>query len=67
MDIGLGSLVTNTHDGDVVMVVAATAGDEMYCVSTDAPKSVKQWRHRSTLRNAAWPPVPPSFSATGIR
>ncbi len=47
MGIGLGSLVESP--AGVVMVVAATDGDEMFCVSAD--RQIKQWCHRSHLRN----------------
>ncbi len=53
MEIGLGSLVTHCAGEGQAMLVVATAGDEMYCVSID--KSIKQWCHRSLLRRAQQP------------
>jgi hypothetical protein len=34
------------------MLVVAIAGEEMYCVSIDKQKSIKQWCHRASLRRA---------------
>jgi hypothetical protein len=52
-DIGLGSLVVDAAGiTPLAMVIAAMDGDHAYCVSTDAHKSVRQWRHRSTLKQA---------------
>lgn len=59
MEIGLGSLVVDDGaGGELAMVIAAMDGEHAFCVSTDARKSVRQWRHRSTLRAAARPPGP---------
>ena len=56
-EIGLGSLGGDAVAGSgMAMVIAALDGDHAYCVSTDARKSVRQWRHCSTLRRAGWAP-----------
>lgn len=53
MEIGLGSVVVDAAAGSgLAMVIAAMDGDHAYCVSMDAQKSVRQWRHRSTLQEA---------------
>ncbi len=52
MEIGLGSLVVHFARGGIVMLVVATAGEEMYCVSVDRQKNIKQWCHRASLRRA---------------
>jgi hypothetical protein len=55
-DIGLGSLVVDAGGAiTLAMVIAAMDGEHAFCVSTDAQKSVRQWRHRSTLRQAGRP------------
>jgi hypothetical protein len=52
-EIGLGSLVVDAAAGSgMAMVIAALDGDHAYCVATDARKSVRQWRHCSSLRRA---------------
>ncbi len=52
-DIGLGSLVVDAGGtAPLAMVIAAMDGEHAFCVSTDAQKSVRQWRHRSTLKQA---------------
>jgi hypothetical protein len=55
MEIGLGSLVVHASGSGAVMLVAATAGDDMYCVSVDRQKDIRQWCHRSSLRRAQQP------------
>jgi len=51
MEIGLGSLVVDASGSmAAAMVIAAMDGEHAYCVALD--KSVRQWRHRSTLREA---------------
>jgi hypothetical protein len=55
MEIGLGSLVVHFARQGQTMLVVATAGDEMYCVSIDQQKSIKQWCHRASLRRAPQP------------
>ena len=55
MEFGLGSLVEPRIGEGMTMLVVATAGDEMYCVSVDKQKSIKQWCHRSALRRAPQP------------
>jgi hypothetical protein len=55
MEIGLGSLVVPSAGEGVTMLVVAAAGDEMYCVSIEKQKSIRQWRHRSALNRAPQP------------
>jgi hypothetical protein len=52
MEIGLGSLVVHFARQGQTMLVVATAGEEMYCVSIDRQKSIRQWCHRASLRHA---------------
>ena len=55
MEIGLGSLVVHSAGEGSTMLVVATTGDEMYCVSLDKQKSIKQWCHKSSLRRTQQP------------
>ena len=49
-EIGLGSLVVQTSGDGPVMVVAAAAGDEMFCVSRDLSIPLRLWCHRAILK-----------------
>lgn len=51
-EIGLGSLVLQKSGDGPVMVVAAAAGDEMFCVSRDVTIPLKLWCHRAMLMTA---------------
>jgi hypothetical protein len=51
-EIGLGSLVTQKSGDGPVMVVAAAAGDDMFCVSRDVTIPLRVWCHRAMLRTA---------------
>lgn len=55
MEIGLGSLVVHFARQGQTMLVVATAGEEMYCVSVDAQKTVRQWCHKASLRVVSQP------------
>jgi hypothetical protein len=57
MGIGLGSLVVTAHGGGLVMLVVATDGEQMYCVSVDKQKSIKQWVDRGLLKVAVRRPL----------
>jgi hypothetical protein len=50
-EIGLGSLVTQASGDGPVMVVAAAAGDDMFCVSRDVTIPLKLWCHRAMLKS----------------
>jgi len=54
-EIGLGSMVVQKSGEGPVMVVAAATGDDMFCVSLDLSRSIKEWRHRSALKAAERP------------
>jgi hypothetical protein len=49
MEIGLGSLVVHFARQAQTMLVVATAGEEMYCVSLDPQKTIRQWCHKASL------------------
>lgn len=55
MEIGLGSMVVQASGDGPVMVVAAATGDDMFCVSLDLNRSIKEWLPRSALKVAERP------------
>jgi ribosomal protein S18 acetylase RimI-like enzyme len=57
MGIGLGSLVVTASGSSMAMVVVATDGEQMYCVSVDKQKSIRQWVDRALLKQAVRRPL----------
>ena len=55
MEIGLGSMVVQASGNGPVMVVAAATGDDMFCVSLDLNRSIKEWLPRAALKVAERP------------
>ena len=60
-EIGLGSLVMQKSGNGPVMVVAAAAGDDMFCVSRDVTIPLRLWCHRAMLRTAERLAPQPAF------
>jgi hypothetical protein len=54
-DIGLGSLVVQKSGDGPTMMVAAAAGDDMFCVSLDLALPLKVWCPRAMLKRAERP------------
>ena len=55
MEISLSSLVVQKSGDGPVMIVAASTGDDMFCVSLDLASPLKAWCHRAMLKPAERP------------
>jgi hypothetical protein len=55
MEISLGSLVVQKSGDGPVMMVTASTGDDMFCVSLDLASPLKIWCPRAMLKPAEPP------------